>query len=256
MAMVTAMAMAKAMMNKIRTMLNLFSRKKSLRQSGLLDGAIDNHSHILWGVDDGVRTKEESLSILSYLEECGLKKLWLTPHTMEDVPNTTEGLRERFEALKTLYHGPIELHLASEYMMDTLFAERLARKDLLTHGEGRVLVETSTWSPPIGLWETLGDILDYGYTPILAHPERYRYMTEEDYAKLHDRGVLLQLNLPSIVGHYGEGSATRAQYLLDKGWYCMVGSDCHRSKVIRDWYDRQMLSSKLLKQLEPLMKGE
>ena len=60
-------------------------------EAGLLKGAVDHHSHILYGVDDGVSTEEESLSILSYLEQAGLKTLWLTPHTMEDVPNTTEG---------------------------------------------------------------------------------------------------------------------------------------------------------------------
>ena len=236
-------------------MFSFFDKKKSLIEGGLLNGAIDNHSHILWGVDDGVKTKEESLSILSYLEECGLKELWLTPHIMEDVPNTTVGLTERFHELEVQYSGPIRLHLASEYMMDNLFHERLKARDLLYHGDNKVLVETSTWSPPMDFWEVLGDMLDYGMQPILAHPERYRYMNDDDYYRLHDMGVLLQLNLPSIVGHYGPGSQTRAQKLLDKGWYSMVGSDCHRSRVIRDWYGRPVLGKKLLAQLSPLMKG-
>ena len=180
--------------------------------------------------------------------------LWLTPHTMEDVPNTTEGLKARFAELQAVYHGGITLHLASEYMIDTLFTQRLEARDLLLHGTNKVLVETSTWSPPVGFWETLGDIMVSGYTPILAHPERYRYLEDKDYARLHEMGVLMQLNLPSIIGHYGPGSVQRAMKLLDKGWYCMVGSDCHRSKVIRDWYSRPVLSKKILAQLEPLMK--
>ncbi len=237
-------------------MFGLFQKKQSLLESGLLHDAVDNHSHILWGVDDGVKTQEDSLAILSYLEEAGLKELWLTPHTMEDVPNTTAGLQARFAEMKKLYRGSIVLHLASEYMIDTLFAERLEQRDLLLHGGNRVLVETSTWSPPLHLWETLGDMLDFGYTPILAHPERYRYMEEKDYARLHDMGVLLQLNLPSIIGHYGPGSQERAEMLLDKGWYVMAGSDCHRNKVIREWYDRPVLSKKVLKQLEPLLRGD
>ena len=68
-------------------MFGFLSSSKTMLESGLLNGAIDHHSHILYGVDDGVSTEEESLSILSYLEQAGLKTLWLTPHTIEDVPN-------------------------------------------------------------------------------------------------------------------------------------------------------------------------
>ena len=95
-------------------MFSFLQSKKSITDSGLLRGAVDNHSHILPGVDDGVRSMDESLAILSYLEEIGLSTLWLTPHTMEDVPNTTEGLKARFQKLKDAYHGPIRLNLASE----------------------------------------------------------------------------------------------------------------------------------------------
>ena len=95
-------------------MLSFLLGKKSLSDSGLLKGAVDNHSHILPGVDDGVRTMEESLAILSYLEAQGVVSLWLTPHTMEDVPNTTAGLQVRFAELKAAYAGPITLQLSSE----------------------------------------------------------------------------------------------------------------------------------------------
>ena len=125
--------------------MHLFAKKYSISEKRLLEGATDHHSHILFGVDDGVSRPEESLAILSILEKEGLKSLWLTPHTMEDVPNTTAGLKERFEELKALYHGPIELHLASEYMMDEMFERHLADKDFLFHKEeGSILMETST----------------------------------------------------------------------------------------------------------------
>lgn len=236
-------------------MFSLFGGKKSLIGSDLLRGGIDNHSHLLYGVDDGVRTLDESLSILSRLEETGLRRLWLTPHIMEDVPNTTEGLKERFNALCAVYSGPIELHLASEYMIDTLFEQHLEDGDLLLHGEDRVLVETSTWSPPINLKEILSRMMSKGYRPILAHPERYRYMTEEDYAQYHRMGVLFQLNLPSVLGVYGEGAMHRAWDLLGKGWYTMAGSDCHRMRSISGQYASKVLKSAQIKQLESLMKA-
>ena len=236
--------------------MGLFSSKKSLKDSGLLLGATDNHCHLLYGVDDGVGTREETLRILSFLEECGFEMVWLTPHIMEDVPNTTAELRQRFDELRSAYSGPIRLDLAAEYMMDNLFEERLSSDDLLTHGGDLLLVETSTWSPPIDLWGTISRILSKGYRPLLAHPERYRYMDKNDYRRLHGMGVRFQLNLPSLLGAYGETALLKAEDLLEKGWYSMAGSDCHRERSILGQYRAPVLSKKTRKRLEPLMKGE
>src|SRR5574344_400809 len=165
-------------------MFGFFNNKKSLLESGLINGATDNHSHILYGVDDGVRTEAESLAILKYLEGLGLKTLWLTPHIMEGVENTTDHLQSRFDALKSAYSGPIEVHLASEYMLDNVFISRLEKDDILKHGEDSVLVETSTWAPPMDLWDLLGKIMSKGYRPFLADHQKQRSM-----AKGHSAGL-------------------------------------------------------------------
>lgn len=235
-------------------MFSLFGGKKSLIGSDLLRGGTDNHSHLLYGVDDGVRTLDESLSILSLLESHGLRRLWLTPHVMEDVPNTTDDLLARFERLKgEEYHGPVELQLAAEYMMDNLYEERLEARDLLLHGEDRVLVETSVMAPPIDLFGTLRKTMAKGYRPILAHPERYNYMTEADYRRLREMGVLFQLNLPSIIGYYGPAVQFKALDFLGRGWYSMTGSDCHRESMIARHYEVKALKTKTVEQLRLLM---
>ena len=236
-------------------MLGLFNRRRSLLESGLLKGAVDQHSHILYGLDDGVKTQEDSLAILRFLEEQGVSEVWFTPHVMEDVPNTTEGIRARFAELKGVYRGGLRFHLAAEYMIDTLFEERLAARDLMTHGNDTVLVETSAVAPPINLWEVLETMRKAGYRPLIAHPERYRYMDKADYKRLHDMGCVLQMNLPSIVGFYGESARERALDLLDKGWYSMVGSDCHRYRAIQAQYAARELKKDTLRKLAPLMGG-
>ena len=236
-------------------MFGLFNRRTSILESGLLKGAVDQHSHILYGLDDGVKTQEDSLAILQFLEEQGVSEVWFTPHVMEDVPNTTEGIRARFEELKSVYRGGLRFHLAAEYMIDTLFEERLAARDLLTHGNDTVLVETSAVAPPINLWELLETMRKAGYRPLIAHPERYRYMDKADYKRLHDMGCVLQMNLPSIVGFYGESARERALDLLDKGWYSMVGSDCHRYRAIQAQYAARELKKDTLRKLAPLMGG-
>ena len=236
-------------------MFGLFNRRRSILESGLLQGAVDQHSHILYGLDDGVKKQEDSLAILRHMEEQGVSEVWFTPHVMEDVPNTTEALRARFEELKAVYDGGLQLNLAAEYMIDTLFEERLSRKDLLEHGSEVVLVETSAIAPPINLWSVLEQIFKAGYRPLIAHPERYRYMDQSDYRELHNMGCFLQLNLPSIVGFYGESVRQRAQYLLDKGWYRMVGSDCHRFRAIQSQYAAKELKKDTVVKLTSLMEG-
>ena len=112
-----------------------FSKKTSIAASCILSGATDHHSHILPGVDDGVETIDEALRILATYEEQGIKTLWLTPHIMEDCPNSPQKLRARFEELKAAYNGSVELHLAAEYMIDNHLRELLKK---LRHSlEGR-----------------------------------------------------------------------------------------------------------------------
>ena len=237
-------------------MFGLFNKRQSILESGLLGGAVDNHSHILYGLDDGVKTQEDSLAILGFLEEQGLTDVWFTPHVMEDVPNMTEGIRARFEELKAVYTGGLQLHLAAEYMIDTLFEKRLSNDDLLFHGEDTVLVETSAVAPPYDLWDVLESMCKSGYRPLIAHPERYHYMDKSDYRRLHDMGCHMQMNLPSIVGFYGESVRARALDLLDKGWYCMVGSDCHRFRAIRAQYEARELKKDTVRKLALLMREQ
>ena len=236
-------------------MFGLFNRRTSILESGLLKGAVDQHSHILYGLDDGVKTQEDSLTILRFLEEQGVSEVWFTPHVMEDVPNTTDAIRARFAELESVYEGGLRFHLAAEYMIDTLFETRLSKRDLLMHGDDTVLVETSSVAPPINLWEVLDSMLKAGYRPLIAHPERYRYMDRDDYKRLHAMGCLFQMNLPSIVGFYGGSAQARALDLLDKGWYHMVGSDCHRFRALNAQYTAKELKKDTLRKLAPLMGG-
>lgn len=212
----------------------------SLLESGLTQGMTDWHSHILPGVDDGIKNLDDSLEALECLEQWGVKDLWLTPHIMEDCPNATADLKVRFEELKGSYKGGINLHLAAEHMLDALFEERLENGDVLPIGpEGRhLLVETSYFNPPIDFQSLIDRILRKGFFPLLAHPERYRYMTEKDYMKLRDRNVAFQMNYNSIVGGYGEEARKKAEWLLKKGFIDAIGSDLHRLSAARQLIEK------------------
>lgn len=207
-------------------------RKRSKPASDILDGLHDAHSHILPGVDDGVQTIGESLRILERYEKAGVKSVCLTPHVMEDIPNTPEHLREVFSQLKAAYSGGIALSLASENMLDGLLEERLESKDVIPFDGNRLLVETSYYNPPFNMDELLGKVRSAGFFPVLAHPERYTYMDMRDYGYLRSKGVMFQLNAASLAGYYGGEAAYKAGHLLDKGMYRYVGTDIHREQMI------------------------
>lgn len=205
----------------------LLFNKTNIQKSGFLEGFTDHHSHLLPGVDDGFRTMEESLAALSYMESAGVAEIWLTPHIMEDIPNTTAGLRARYEELKAAYKGGIRLRLAAENMLDTLFEQRLEAGDMLTMDGDVLLVETSYFNPPLEFHEILTRVAAKGYHPLLAHPERYKYMEMDDYEKLKRQGIMFQLNLGAIAGGYSKDTQHKAAELLKRGYYDFVGSDCH-----------------------------
>lgn len=232
----------------------LFGKKKhSLLSSEVLKGSVDNHSHILFGVDDGVKTLKESLAVLNYEESLGVKEVWCTPHIMEDSANTTADLKDQFELLKQAYNGPIKLRLAAEYMLDTVFEQRFKERDLLVMDSNTLLVETSAWTPPIGLYDTFREIQTAGYRPLFSHPERYRYLSEPSYERLRKLGIHFQLNLASLVGFYGETAMRKAEWLLEHGYYTEVGSDCHRLNLIIGQYERKVLSKETVERLEKLL---
>ena len=208
-----------------------FTKKApKLGDSELFRGLTDWHSHILPGVDDGIQKMEDSLAVLKHYEELGVKAVWLTPHIMEEVPNTPEKLRARFEELQAAYDGPVQLNLAAENMLDSLFEERVAQNNLMPYGPdgSHILIETSYVNPPMGMEEMIYSVMSMGLTPVLAHPERYRYMDREDYAHWKERGLLFQTNIMSLLGMYGETARDKAQWLLREGLIDLTGNDLHR----------------------------
>lgn len=228
-----------------------FKTTDKLIDSGMFEGFTDWHSHILPGVDDGIQTLEDSLAVLDRYEQAGIRKIWLTPHVMEDFPNTPEKLRGRFTELKEAYNGSIELRLASENMLDSLFEERLRANEFLPIGDegNHLLVETSYMNPPYGMDIMIEGAQTLGYELVLAHPERYRYMTEDDYYKWKERGLKFQTNYMSLVGGYGETARKKCEWLLKEGMIDICGSDVHRLSFFEHCVNQRPKKSASLQQL-------
>ena len=228
----------------------LLSNKVRVDDSGILEGFCDCHCHLLPGVDDGVQRIEETMHILQLWEEQGVKDVWMTPHIMEDYPNEPDKLEERFQHVASKYQGPVNLHLAAENMMDGPFASKLSGngKPMLTLMRDYLLVETSYYIPPMNMKELVEQVKANGFRPILAHPERYQYMNVADYRKWKERGVLLQLNVPSLAGAYGPEVQHKAEWLLKQGMYDCCGTDTH-SKGFAEFFLNGVITKKTAKKV-------
>lgn len=233
--------------------MGLFTKEIPLAE--VFNGFVDSHCHILPGVDDGFQKMADSVEILRLYREAGVRKVILTPHIMEDFPNTPDTLNARFEELKQAIKDAgvdtPELKLSAEHMLDSLFVDRLVDEALVPHETGHVLVETSYFNPPYNMESMLESVKDSGFYPILAHPERYIYMAEKDYKKLKAMGVKFQMNLSSLAGLYGPEARKKALWMLDKNYYDFVGTDLHRLHIFKE-YTRVKISAKVLDKVRKL----
>jgi Capsular polysaccharide biosynthesis protein len=235
--------------------MSFLSSKKSFISSGLLDNMTDIHSHILFGVDDGVRNYEETVASLQWLKSLGINRLYLTPHIMCDfINNTSVHLSESFRLLiKRLEEDGIddipELRLSAEYMLEPTIVKHRCN-GFLVYDDHHILVETSYINPPIGLAKLLEELMEEGYSPILAHPERYYYMDKDDYDFLIGQGIKFQLNFLSLTGAYGSMAKDNALFLLNENYYNYAGSDFHNLERHRDHFSTKCLTKKNINSLK------
>jgi protein-tyrosine phosphatase len=193
----------------------------------------DMHSHLLPGIDDGAETINDSLKLINGLRELGFEQFITTPHTMWDMyKNTPETIHHSLGNLRQ-HINEVPFKAASEYFLDDHFDEMLKQGEpLLTiHGK-MVLVEFSFVSSPLNLKEKIFNLQIKGYTPILAHPERYQYFATQKkiYQELKDMGCLFQLNLLSLSGYYGKISSDLALWMIDQKMINLVGTDLHHQR--------------------------
>ena len=147
----------------------------------------------------------------------------------------------------------ITIHAAAEYMLDSNFNKLLEEKKLLTLKDDKLLIEMSYFNAPVNLYEILFKIQIAGYSPLLAHPERYSFYHQKynEYKKLKDAGCLFQLNLLSLTAHYGGKIQNIALKLLKDNMYDFVGSDTHNNRHLNTL--EKINDHKVIKLIEPLL---
>lgn len=191
----------------------------------------DIHSHLLAGLDDGVKSNEEALTVIRKLMSLGFTKLITTPHINDVYPNDEAGIRSALARLQEFLKAEgldVEIEAAAEYYLDESVMSALDKKEtFLTFGKGHLLFETNFLSEPFIMKDFIFKAISQGYRPLLAHPERYPYLTMAKAEEYRNRGALFQINLLSLSGFYSKPVQKMAEKLIEKGWVDFLGSDCH-----------------------------
>jgi tyrosine-protein phosphatase YwqE len=215
--------------------------------------SVDIHSHLIPAIDDGAKDMERSIELILSLKEMGYKKLITTPHVSDMFLNSSSDILNSYTNLKRELikrEIGIEIEVAAEYYADETFEKLLSEGDILTFGKEKYLLfELSYFTSPQDLESLVYDIKLAGYTPVLAHPERYVYLHNNisKYQNIKDMGVLFQINLVSIESYYSEEVMKTVKELILNGMVDFIGSDTHHKRHLK--FLKKSFSSALYKKI-------
>jgi protein-tyrosine phosphatase len=206
-----------------------------------LGGFIDLHCHYIAGIDDGAPSPDEGLAILRGLYDLGFERVIATPHMRAGMfENQKSDLVAAFERTQAGLEGVTDLPAlglgCEHYFDDVVYGRLIAGEGVPYPGERAVLLEFYGVDFPPVVVERLFDLRRKGLLPVIAHPERYRYLWTKPEAleKLVDSGVAALLDSAAVIGKYGREPQRAAEMLLERGLYHAACSDAHRAGDVAD----------------------
>lgn len=196
----------------------------------------DIHSHLIYGIDDGSRSIEESVELLSKLRQIGFENVIITPHYIENSEYSSKNIEkeEKLELLKAALsknNVDINIYIGNEIFINENIISLIENGSIESlNNTNRLLIELPFHNKILNLEDIIYELKYNGYDPIIAHPERYTYF-QEDYElvdKLKEEGVLFQCNYSSIIGYYGKDALKLLKYMLKHRYVDYLGTDIHR----------------------------
>lgn len=198
---------------------------------------IDFHNHLIPAVDDGAADLAQARDALAKLVEQGVHTVVTTPHLAASLCDRADALDarlaeigagwDRLRALAAAEFPALRLERGAEVMLDTPLPDLRDPRTRLA-GTSFALVEFPQMLIPVNADQPLFHLKRQGWTPVIAHPERYMNLSDEDeVAQWRRVGALIQVNAGSLLGRYGDGARARAWRLLERGWVDYLSSDHH-----------------------------
>jgi protein-tyrosine phosphatase len=198
----------------------------------------DLHSHLVPGVDDGARSVEEALEGVERMVANGIGLIVTTPHLNASLTRDTDRLEEDLGKVDAAWQGlaervserfpDLEFFRGHEVMLDVPDPD-LTDSRLRLAGTSFVLVEWPRLQIPPQTERVIARIVESGYRPIIAHPERYVGIKQDlaVAAAWRKAGAHLQVNHGSFSGRYGPDARGVAIELMARGWADYLSSDFH-----------------------------
>jgi protein-tyrosine phosphatase len=194
---------------------------------------IDIHSHILFEIDDGAKTLEESVEMCRTSARDGITTIVATPHAHDGVHRThnREILRQKVDELNAILNGAPRIELGSELRFTHDVVNHLCNKKSAATlaGSAYALIEFPHQVVPPGSERALFELMNNGIRPVIAHPERNVMLMAqpERFFELVELGALGQADTGSFTGQFGSRVREAAIVMLENGLLHFVASDCH-----------------------------
>lgn len=189
---------------------------------------IDIHTHILPLVDDGSQSIEESLAMLKMQLDQGIDQVILTPHVQNRVQKVSSNeFTKRFDELQKIVKEQLpemQLYLGAEVKYDE-FKDTDYDKYVI-RGTNYLLIEFSTTKEE-PIVDVIYNLIAKGYQPIIAHIERYRYLSIDDIKRLKQDGALIQVNSNAVLGIDGFKYKRLSHKYIKLNLVDFIASDCH-----------------------------
>ncbi|MBT9141219.1 MAG: Tyrosine-protein phosphatase YwqE [Dehalococcoidia bacterium] len=215
-------------------------RMNFVNQGESMHKFVDIHCHILPGVDDGPVTTEQSLEMAKALADAGFNQVIATPHVADDQSAEYHALIRKKHKLLTEALCEADIPLSISLGAEILFSPevlQLAKAESLPtlSGTPYALIELPYYQAITSYtFEALFSLRVMGYRPILAHPERVEAIKSsfEILPRLVKAGVLLQVNLGSLVGYFGQRAQRIAEKMVSTGLAHLLATDCHDASML------------------------
>ena len=201
-----------------------------------MNGYTDIHTHILPNVDDGARDMGDGLQMVQLAYQNGTRTLVLTPHYRGKFKNDPQYLRQKFEIFCQVvaeHYPDMKLYLGNEVYYEQETPELLETGQAMTINDSQYcLLEFSPGSLRSQIVSGISETVRYGFTPIIAHVERYSAFRKETELidEVLEMGVLIQLNADSVMGKYGMGVRHFCEKLLKAKKVHFIASDAHNTQ--------------------------
>lgn len=193
---------------------------------------IDVHTHIMPFIDDGSESIEDSMAMIETEIANGVHNIILTPHALRvNIKKySLEHLLNSFNKFKAEVEAKydVRLYLGQEISFHHSIINALKKKQVLSMNNSEYILLELPFSEAIEDFDELFYSCQVlGYKLIIAHVERYSYLTNKDLERLRSYGVLFQINSSSITGKNGNAIQKKTFNLFKKNYVDLVGSDIH-----------------------------